>query len=467
MTKNLKYINKPMGLRRQILLSIVILLMLSGLTMVLVTRIFSLEVLKTEFRHKGLSAARTLAAGSVVDVLTQNTSRLNQLVRNEKQLDEDIAYIFIVDSTNHILAHTFDKGFPADLANANKLKANQSDNIQLLDTRLGLIYDIVAPISLGKNILGQARLGILQNNIHRSIMKIDLSLIAATLLFMFMGIFLAGKISSLITEPISRLVQATQSIRKGDFSVKIEINTKDEIGALASAFNEMAMNLSAKIQEINRSNIIEERNRIAFDFHDGFAQNIASIIKRIELCEKLYKTNPQRGSEELEALRNDARVILNMTRQIIFDLKLPEENNFVLLDNLKNYIKNYEKQYGLLVKLNISGPVNDISPEKVKQIFYMVGEAFTNIRKHAQAKNVLLGLEYSDSGELSIHINDDGKGFDIQEVQILKPIYGKWGLISMRQRANSLGGALAIDSRAGQGTKISITIPLKMSSYEI
>ncbi len=449
------------------MLSIVILLMLSGLTTVLITRVFLLKLLKTEFRHKGLSAARTLAASSVVDVLTQNSSRLNQLVRNEKQLDEDIAYIFILDSANRILAHTFDKGFPIELAKVNKLKANQSDNLQLLDTRMGLIYDIVVPILSGKNILGQARLGILENNIHQSIMKIDLSLITATLLFMFMGIFLADKISALITEPISKLVQATQSIRKGDFSVKIDIFTKDEIGALALAFNEMAMNLSTKIQEINRSNIIEERNRIAFDFHDGFAQNIASIIKRIELCEKLYKTNPQRGIEELGALKNDARVILNMTRQIIDDLKLPEENNFVLLENLKNYTKNYEKQYGIFVKLNISGPVNDISPEKAKQIFYIIGEAFTNIRKHAQAKNALLGLEYNDSGELIIHINDDGQGFDLQEVQTVKPAYGKWGLISMRQRASSLGGALAIDSRAGQGTKISVTIPLKMNLYEI
>ena len=93
---------KAGSLRKKILLSMVALLLLLGLTMALITHITLLKVLKTEFQHKGLSLARSLAANSLVDVLTQNTSRLKKLVENEKSLDSSIAYIFLTDSSGHI-----------------------------------------------------------------------------------------------------------------------------------------------------------------------------------------------------------------------------------------------------------------------------------------------------------------------------------------------------------------------------
>lgn len=281
-----------------------------------------------------------------------------------------------------------------------------------------------------------------------------------TFFIMAIGIFLAYRISSLITKPISRLLEATQSIQRGNFSTHIDVKTKDEIGLLASAFNEMTLRLNQMVEEIKRLSTFKERNRIALDLHDGCAQDLANIIKRLELCERLFKIEPMKAIEELRILRENTKEILYRTRQVIFNLKSPEDDKFELMDKLTAYIKDYESSNDIKVKLYISGPLSNISVEKAKSIFYIITETLTNIKKHAQAKNVELNLESDSEYNLKINIKDDGKGFDINATKLSTLEFGKWGLIGMQQRAASLGGILIINSIPNQGTEISVNILL-------
>lgn len=450
---------KAISLHRKILLSMVVLLLMSGLAMVLITRTVLSGMLKTEFQHKGLSCAKSLSANSLVDVLTQNKPRLQRLIDNEKKLDKDIAYIFIVDSSGRLLAHTFAKGFPVDLRRVNTMQENNAVRIQPLDTQFGRIYDIAAPVSSEKNVVGQVRVGVNQNSIQRVILILSFVFTITTLFIMLIGILLAYKLSSLITRPISKLVEATQSIQKGDFSAKININTKDEIALLATSFNEMTARLRQLVEEEKRLKVAEERNRIAFELHDGCAQNMANIIKRLELCERLFKIAPQKALEELDSLKEVTRNILNQTRQAIFDLKSPEDADFSLRQRLEGYLSEYERQGDIDIKLDADGPLENIGSHKAKTIFYIIREALTNIKKHARAKNIQLRLACNDSSGLEVNIKDDGVGFNIAEAELSALRSGKWGLASMRQRAASLGGSLAISSVPGKGTGVAVNIP--------
>jgi two-component system sensor histidine kinase DegS len=110
--------------------------------------------------------------------------------------------------------------------------------------------------------------------------------------------------------------------------------------------------------------------------------------------------------------------------------------------------------------LDLIGSINCIPPEKAKSIFFIILEALTNIRKHSLARNVELRLEYTENDELALSIQDNGHGFDMGEVELSASACGKWGLTTMRQRANSLGGTLVINSIPNQGTKVSVNIPL-------
>ncbi|MDO8663098.1 MAG: HAMP domain-containing protein [Candidatus Omnitrophota bacterium] len=459
---------KFIGLRKKILLSMIFLLLLQGLTAAFINQVFLFRLLKTEFQNKGLIHARSIAAYSLVDILTQNSSRLKKMLDYEKRLDANTAYIFITNSSGRVLAHTFPKGFPVDLIKANMLPKNKDFNIQLLDTQLGFIYDINIPILLDKSLIGNARLGILQSGIQRTIILIDSVIIVVTFLLIIIGLILAYKISSLITQPISKLIEATESIRKGNFSTKIEIRTKDEIGLLAGAFNKMTAYLSQLVEEVGRLTRQRERESIALDLHDTCAQDLANLIKRLELCEKLFKIEPLKAFEELNALKENIRGHLFKARQVIHGLKSPEEEGFPLSQKINEFIRNYQQHDKINLKFNVSGPVNkNIPANKATHIFYIITEALTNIRKHAQAKNVDLSLDYNGINELIIKIKDDGIGFDPQKAGLLASASGKWGLMGMRQRAASLGGALVISSMPKQGTEILVRIPFSGIIYNI
>lgn len=447
-------------LHRKILLSMATLLLLLGLTTALITHAILLKTLRTEFKSKGLSQARSIAANSLVGVLTQNVPYLKKLVENEKSLDPNIAYAFIMDSSDHVLAHTFDAGFPTDLAGANYLGRGKTSNIQALDTQTEVVFDIAVPIFSENSFIGQAHLGIRQKSIQRTINIINLIFIGTTLFITVIAIFFAYRLSSVITTPISGLVKAIKSVHEGNFSTHINVGSKDEIGLLADAFNEMTFHLNFMVGEIRHLSAIQERNRIALDLHDCCAQDLADIIKRLELCERLFKIEPAKGFEELNVLRRNTRDILDRTRQVIFNLRSPEYEKFDLSSKLVSYIKDYEKANNILVKLDIPGLLNDVPPAKRHSIFYLITEALINIKRHSQARNVELSLEYDDMHNLKINIKDDGKGFDVNAARLSFPEYGKWGLTGMQQRAASLRGTFTIDSQLQKGTVISFKIPL-------
>jgi signal transduction histidine kinase len=271
------------------------------------------------------------------------------------------------------------------------------------------------------------------------------------------GILIFTALSVFLSSRIIKLKNFADAIGRGDLNERLDIKAGDEIGDLAASFNKMSRDLKEKIETIKKLSYVEERERLALEFHDGLAQNLADIIKRLELCERLLKIDPGRAFEELKILRGNTKDILDKTRQVIFDLKTSEDDEFDLSDKLASYVKDYERVNGIRVKLNISGPLNNIPYLKAKSIFYIISEAFTNIKKHSQAGEAELSLISNGSNNLRIDIKDYGKGFDVNEVGIANA--GKWGLMNMRQRAVSLGGILAIHSRPNKGTEISANIP--------
>lgn len=442
----------------------VCLLLLLGLATTFITRMILLKLLKTEFQHKGVAIARSLAANSLVDVLTHNTSRLKKLVEDEKSLDSDIAYIFIIDSSKRILAHTFNKGFPIELAKVNNVEGNGTFNIQPLDTQMGLIYDIAVPVHSEKNLLGQARLGILQNSVQSTIARINIVFISTTLLIMAIGILLSYRVSSLITKPISRLVEATQSVHKGNFDIRLDGNAKDEIGILTQTFNEMVAHLKEQIEEIKRLATVEERSRIAVELHDSLAQNLIHLITGLEFCEKLFQKDPRRTYNEIGQLKENSRHLLGEAREVIYDLKKDEtQDGYVWLNQISDFINDFQKKKKkyIPVKSDISASIPRISLTKARMLFYIIREAFNNIDRHSQANNVEVALTSNPGDNLNITIKDDGIGFDVEKTLETYLASGKFGLAGMRQRVSTIGGELFIDSKLGEGTKIFIRIPLE------
>ncbi len=411
------------------------------------------RMVTSQVLRRDVEMAKHLSEGVSELLLLDDKIALSLHLRDNVNHLEDAQYLFVQDPEGNIISHTFDKGFPKGLLSF-EVKTQNSYRIKEFLSSGRRMYDIAVPILQGE--IGILHLGVSLESSKKdiaTITKINYYVAIVILVGLGVGILIFLSIGLLFSNRIIQLKRFATRIGSSDLNAKMEIKSKDELGTLAETFNEMVLRLSEKIQEIKRLNTVEERNRIAFDLHDGCAQDLANIIKRLELCEKLFNIDSQRAFEELATLRKISRDTLNRTRQVIFDLNSPEENSFNLLGRLKNYIKDYQRQNHIKFKLNVSDFVEGVPSDRARLIFDIMVEAFTNIKKHRQAKNVEVSLAINNDNNLTATIKDDGKGFDSNSAFLINHSDGKLGLLIMRQRARLLGGRLQLNLNLDMGPR--------------
>lgn len=392
-------------------------------------------------------------------LLLNNKVGLSLFLHDNLEEVGDAQYLFVQSPKGDIKSHTFVKGFPKGLMSFGSVSRNRYGIKDFLSNGMR-IYDIAIPLLEGQ--LGTLHLGVSMGPHKKDIAevtRINHYVAIVILLGLGAGILVFLGIGLLFSRQIIKLKNLAVDIGKGNLEAKSDIKSKDEIGTLATAFNEMASSLKAKIEEIKRLNTLEIRNRIAFDLHDDLAQDLANIIKRLELCGKLFRINSAEAFKELNILEENTRAVLNKTRQVISNLKSPEEADFDLFNKLKYYIDVYREQNNINVKLDTPALIKNVSSEKARIIFYIIVEAFANVKKHSEAKNIEIRIKINNDN-LLINIKDDGKGFNVDKS--LKNVSGheRLGLISMQQRVNFLKGVFLIKSKLGQGTRIIINVPL-------
>ncbi|WP_031513762.1 sensor histidine kinase [Desulfofalx alkaliphila] len=216
-----------------------------------------------------------------------------------------------------------------------------------------------------------------------------------------------------------------------------------------------------QIQELGLSIIRaqeEERKRVAREIHDGPAQSMANIVMRAEFCLKLLEQNPSQVQHELCSLIDLVRNNLQDVRKIIFDLRPMVLDDLGLIPALKRYIEQYNEQYGIYVELAVFGRERRLDNWLEVALFRVIQESLTNIKKHSGAKTAVIKIEFL-SKKVSLLIRDDGKGFDKERILAEKRDEA-FGLVGMRERIQLLKGKLNIKSAPGQGTEISLFVPI-------
>jgi signal transduction histidine kinase len=199
----------------------------------------------------------------------------------------------------------------------------------------------------------------------------------------------------------------------------------------------------------------EERARIAREIHDGLGHALVSTILRLELCARLIRTSPDEAEAMLKEEIPALRAAWNEGRDLAFHLRpwetdAPEEAS--LAETLRRHIGRFAERTGASVTLRVEGGGNPMSQAAMFGLTRIVQEALTNAVKHAHATAIEVTLTDSPQGGLACAIADNGKGFAVDA-----PGAGV-GLQAMRERAETLGGAFAIESAPGSGTKITVVL---------
>ncbi|MGA7670929.1 MAG: GAF domain-containing protein [Nitrolancea sp.] len=208
--------------------------------------------------------------------------------------------------------------------------------------------------------------------------------------------------------------------------------------------------------------IAEERDRIAREMHDSIAQVLGYVNTKGQAAQELLSAgNVQRAEEQIAQLSKAARQAYADVRENILGLRSSQvEGAFV--ESLQAYLATWQDQSGIMAKLDAMDKEAiqlGLSPLAELQLVRIVQEALSNVRKHAGAGRVSVSLRcVGDMIEATVL--DDGTGFDPSA-----PGHSglpRFGLAIMRERAESVGGSLSIDSNPGRGTLVTVTIPTQI-----
>lgn len=186
-----------------------------------------------------------------------------------------------------------------------------------------------------------------------------------------------------------------------------------------------------------------ERARLAREIHDGPAQVLANTVMRLQFVEQMQKHKPEEVPGELARIKATLQESMKEVRRFIFDLRPASLADAGLLPTLRQYTRDYSEQFNVPVELNL--PENLVlSANQELVVFRVIQEALQNIHKHAEATAITILIQQRPGGPVVVVINDDGKGFQTKGAR--RSQHSSSGLVSMKERAATVGGTLKIDS---------------------
>ena len=222
---------------------------------------------------------------------------------------------------------------------------------------------------------------------------------------------------------------------------------------------QMLLRQSLTIQE-------EERRRIARELHDETSQDLTALALNLQAITEMVGMDNVDNTEIKAILRKAHTIALHAGAEIT---RLIRELRPTLLDTLglpaaiRNLAETNLVSKGINVSLELEGMEQRLSPETELSLFRITQEAMGNIVRHSEAKNATIRLE-CNATKCVLRVEDDGKGFNVNEITSIDQKGRGAGLFGMKERVTLAGGECAIDSRLGQGTKIISKVPIIRST---
>ena len=210
-------------------------------------------------------------------------------------------------------------------------------------------------------------------------------------------------------------------------------------------------NLYERSRELS---IVEERNRLARELHDAVAQKLFATVLAAESAGTLLARDQAAAAAELERVQALAREAMGELRSLIFELRPASLEQEGLAATLRKQVDMLRRLHGRDIELRIAGAARP-APEAEGEVLRIAQEALNNALRHANAERIELRLDARD-GRLVVTVADDGVGFDPAAPGVRSR---RLGLTSMEERARALGGALAVVSRPGEGTTVTLEVP--------
>jgi signal transduction histidine kinase/ligand-binding sensor domain-containing protein len=202
--------------------------------------------------------------------------------------------------------------------------------------------------------------------------------------------------------------------------------------------------------------VLTERARMAREIHDTLLQSLAGLELQVDTMSSQLESSPEAVKQQLERVRRQIQLDVSEARQSIWDLRSPSLEVRDLAGALEQ-LGDVVAASGARFEFIVTGRPAPCARKVEEHLFRVGREAVSNAVRHARADVVRLELTYDDR-TITLRVSDDGRGFDLREVTHVTS--GHWGLATMRERAEAIGGRLRLASEPGGGTDVEMVAPL-------
>ncbi len=201
---------------------------------------------------------------------------------------------------------------------------------------------------------------------------------------------------------------------------------------------------------------IEERNRLAREIHDTLAQGLAAIALHLETADALLETDkPGTAQQTIHQALSLTRKNLEEARRSVLDLRAAPLEGRSLPEALATLAQEWAEKGSLALDVTLTGQYHPLPVRVEVGLFRMAQEAFTNVVKHAHAQHLTVKLVITPD-RARLVVEDDGQGFDADNIP-----KGRYGLTGINERTRLLNGDLMLESCPGEGTRLTISVPVE------
>ncbi len=458
--------------------------------------------LENELEKRGLFISKSIAEKSVNSLLYDDIADLYKLVDIINTIDTSVAYVFILNGKNKVIAHTFETNVPQGLINANQIKKNKSKSTVLIKSKNKnnkLIRDIAVPILDGK--LGIVRVGLNEENIYANIKNTIKNILIMISVFLFTGIFTAFIFSYIITNPIKLISKTSENIDidslknitqnrvniSGNFLYKFKrlFYAQDELDLLVAKFNEMLERLEKTYTELQltQSSLLQSEKLASIGtLTAGIAHEINNPISGLQNCLRRISrdpTNIQQNKKYLVMMEDAANKVENVIQNLLnfarkhdlvfqkVDVRLVIENALILAAH------KIEKSH-----ISIKKDFPDVLPEiqgssnHLEQVMLnlIINSADAIDERRIKAPHTRGEINFNISiknSELLLMITDNGIGMPADEInKIFDPFF------TTKKEGTGLGlsvgyniikehkGEIKAESLSGKWMKFTINLPI-------
>ena len=225
---------------------------------------------------------------------------------------------------------------------------------------------------------------------------------------------------------------------------------------LLSAAIALAIQIRLRTVRTQFALVLNERNRVAREIHDTLAQDLVSLSLQIELVSQSVRDNRlAQASVQLQEARSFVKKGLEEARQSIWNLRANVTRNS-LPTRLSQAVEQFARTHPA-TRITIGGAYRKLRERTEDEVVRIAQESLSNIERHAAATEVFLDLRY-ESTTLALTVRDNGRGFRYAD---LSSMAGHYGVRGMEERAAALGASLTMASNPGEGTTVTLIVPLR------